>query len=454
MNLRPLTLAIALTLGTSAALAQTEVSATLAGHAYLAADTTVSAPRDAGPLFATSGKFANGKRQRVTELGSVPANTFVGDPKQPRASGGFLPVKGQSVQGFSGIVSLGHDEFLTLTDNGFGNKVNSMDALLMVHHVKADWASGKVKRLKTTFLHDPDRKVPFFIQNENTSQRYLTGSDFDIESIQRIGKEWWIGEEFGPYVLRTDEQGKVLGVIETVVGGKSFQSPDHYLHARPATPAPLPFNVRRSGGFEPMARAQDGSKVYPMFEWPLWDAQANGYESHQGKPYTRILELDVASQRYSDRQWKYRFEQAGNVAADFQLIGATTGLVIERDDASEGVSPACPGQPRTDCFTHPAQFKRVYKIDLAQTDEDGFVRKIAYIDLTRIANPKGLARLGDNGASFALPHLGPEGLAVVDDEHVALVNDNNFPYSSGRTLGQPDHNEITLLNVKALIEAK
>ncbi|WP_245911681.1 hypothetical protein [Malikia granosa] len=101
MNLRPLTLAIALTLGTSAALAQTEVGATLAGHAYLAADTTVSAPRDAGPLFATSGKFANGKRQRVTELGSVPANTFVGDPKQPRASGGFLPVKGQSVQGLS-----------------------------------------------------------------------------------------------------------------------------------------------------------------------------------------------------------------------------------------------------------------------------------------------------------------------------------------------------------------
>lgn len=43
MNLRPLTLAIALTLGASTALAQTEVGATLAGHAYLAADTTVSA---------------------------------------------------------------------------------------------------------------------------------------------------------------------------------------------------------------------------------------------------------------------------------------------------------------------------------------------------------------------------------------------------------------------------
>jgi hypothetical protein len=454
MTLHRIPFAIALWLGSAVAVAQSEVGATLAGHAYLPADSTVAAPRDAGPLFATSGKFANGKRQRVTELGSVPANTFVGDPGQPRPSGGHLPVAGQSVQGFSAIVSLGQDRFLTLTDNGFGNKINSMDALLMVHQVKADWASGQVKRLKTTFLHDPDRKIPFFIQNENSAKRYLTGSDFDIESIQVTGKEWWIGEEFGPYVLRTDEHGKVLGVIETVVGGKPFQGPDHYLHTRPATPTPLPFNVRRSGGFEPMARSQDGSKVYPMFEWPLWDATTNAYESHQGKPHTRILELDVASQRYTDRQWKYRFEQAGNVAADFQLIGATTGLVIERDDASEGVAPTCPGQARTDCFTHPAQFKRIYKIDLAQTDADGFVRKIAYIDLTRIANPKGLARLGDNSEVFALPHLGPEGLAVVDSEHIAVVNDNNFPYSSGRTLGKPDHNEITLLNIKSLMEAQ
>jgi len=94
----------------------------------------------------------------------------------------------------------------------------------MVHHVKPDWKTGKVRMLKTTFLHDPDRKVPFFIQNENSAQRYLTGSDFDIESIQRVGDEWWIGDEFGPYVLRTTSEGKVLGVIETVVNGKNTKA--------------------------------------------------------------------------------------------------------------------------------------------------------------------------------------------------------------------------------------
>jgi hypothetical protein len=452
MNPKSLLILLGLTAGL--AHAQIEVTATLAGHAYVPSSTVTAPPKDAGALFETSGKFANDFRHRVDALASVAANTFVGDPKNPRQSGGRLPVKGQSVQGFSGIVSLGQHEFLALTDNGFGNKVNSMDALLMVHHLKIDWNTGSVQKRRTTFLHDPDRKVPFFIQNENSTKRYLTGSDFDIESIQVIGHEWWIGEEFGPYILRTDNKGKVLGVIETQAGDKVYRGPDHYLHGRAPTPVAPNFNVRRSGGFEPMALSPDGKTLYPMFEWPLWDSAAKNYESHQGTPFTRILALDVKTQKYTGQEWKYRFEQSGNVASDFQMLDAHTGLVIERDDATEGVTPACPKEMRTDCFTHPAQFKRIYKIDMSQLDADGFVKKIAYIDLTRIDNPKRLAKLGANDATFALPHLGPEGLAVVDAEHIVVVNDNNFPYSSGRNIGEPDHNEITLLNIKTLIDAR
>ena len=73
---------------------------------------------------------------------------------------------------------------------------------------------------------------------------------------------------------------------------------------------------------------------------------------------------------------------------------------------------------------------------------------------TRTFNPQSLAKLGPNEPVFVLPHLGPEGLTVVDSHHIVVVNDNNFPFSSGRTIGQPDHNELTLLNVKALIEAR
>ena len=446
---------LALLIPVNAAFAQVEVTAILAGHASLSYKETVEAPKSAGYFFETAGKFNAANRQRNETLGSIDGITFVGDAKFPRKSGGNLPIKGQSVQGFSGIVSLGRDEFLALTDNGFGNKLNSQDALLMVHHVKANWSKGEVSRTKTTFLHDPDRKVPFAIQNEATEQRFLTGVDFDPESIQIVGDEWWIGDEFGPYVLRVTHQGKVTGVIETVVGDKPYRSPDHYMNGRlPNYPGDANFEVRRSGGFEPMAKSIDGKTLYPMFEWPLWDSNTKKQEMHNGKTFTRILELDVATKSYGTRMWKYAFEEAGNVAADFQMLTATTGLVIERDDTTEGSGNVCVDAPRTDCFTRPAKFKRVYKIDFSQTDTDGFVKKVAYIDLTKISNPQRLAKIGPNEENFVLPHLGPEGLAVVDAHHIVLVNDNNFPYSSGRTLGKPDDNEFTLLNIKSLVDAK
>jgi hypothetical protein len=447
--------ALCLAAGGSHAEPAPAVEASLAGHAALPATGAVQAPRDAGAFFATAGKFANAKRQRKEQLGSEVANTFVGDAKYPRASGGTLPMKGQSVQGFSGIVPAGNGQFLVLTDNGFGNKINSQDALLMVHTLSVNWSKGQAVRRSTTFLSDPNKLVPFHIQNENTQRRYLTGIDFDPESLQVVGNEWWIGDEFGPYILRTDHQGRVLGVIEAVVNGKLLASPDHYMQGRlPNLPGEALFEVRRSNGFEAMAKSPDGSKLYPMFEGPLFDAAAKSVEKKGDKTYVRINEVDVASRSYTGKQWKYLLEEVGHVAADFQMLDATTGLVIERDDATEGQAPACPNEARTDCFTRPAGFKRVYKIDLSTADADGFVRKVAYIDLTRIANPKRLAKLGPNEANFVLPHLGPEGLAIVDATHIVLVNDNNFPFSSGRVIGKPDDNELTLLDIRALVEAK
>jgi len=79
----------------------------------------------------------------------------------------------------------------------------------------------------------------------------------------------------------------------------------------PDYPGEANFEVRRSGGFEPMAKSLDGKTLYPMFEWPLWDATTKAQEMHKGKTYTRILELDAASKTYSTRQWKYAFEEAG-----------------------------------------------------------------------------------------------------------------------------------------------
>ena len=132
-----------------------------------------------------------------------------------RPTGVSLPFKGQPLQGHSGIKTMPDGSFWVLTDNGFGSRYNSADSMLYLNRYKIDWASGKVDRQETVFLHDPDKKVPFRIVHEDTAKRYLTGADFDTEGFQIIGDNFWIGDEFGPYILKTDMTGKVLAVFET-----------------------------------------------------------------------------------------------------------------------------------------------------------------------------------------------------------------------------------------------
>ena len=122
-----------------------------------------------------------------------------------RPTGVSLPFKGQPLQGHSGIKVMPDGSFWVLTDNGMGSRYNSADSMLYLNRHKIDWATGKIERQETIFLHDPDKKVPFRIVHEDTAKRYLTGADFDTEGFQIIGDTFWIGDEFGPYVLKADK---------------------------------------------------------------------------------------------------------------------------------------------------------------------------------------------------------------------------------------------------------
>lgn len=177
--------AFGLLLGSAVSLAQASeaVNVTLAGHAVLPAMSFMAPPAEAGPAFVVSGRFAAVANRRVEEIGSVEGKSFL----DGRTTGIALPFVGQPVQGFSGIETLARDRFRVLIDNGFGSKGNSPDALLSFHEVAVDWSTGRVRREKSVFLHDPDKVVPFRIVNEFTRERYLTGGDLDIVSIQTVG---------------------------------------------------------------------------------------------------------------------------------------------------------------------------------------------------------------------------------------------------------------------------
>ncbi len=444
----------ALLLAAFPASAQTKFPATLEGHAVLPALTLVPAPADAPQELQISGRYAGSPGQRVDAPESVQAFSALSDKAAPRPTGLSLPLKGQPVQGLSGIKNLKDGSYLAVTDNGFGSKANSPDAMLTFHVLKPDWKSGAVERVSTTFLHDPDRKVPFRIVNENTPKRYLTGSDFDLESIQPIGDALWFGEEFGPFLIKTDCNGKVLQVVETKVDGKVIRSPDHPSVVMPGAPGPVKFEVRRSKGFEGMAASPDGKFLYPLLEGPLV-TESGELEAKGGKRFLRILEFDTAKGEYTGKSYKYALDAPTNSIGDFNMIDATSGLIIERDDTEGDAVQACTaGAPKPDCFNVPARFKRIYKVDLGQADADGFVKKVGYIDLMDIQDPKKLARQGGKDGKLTFPFFTIENVDLVDAEHIIVGNDNNLPFSSGRALGKSDDNELILLKVIDLLKAK
>ncbi len=447
--MRAATLSTFLTIALASTAFAESQPATLAGHVVIPAATFIPAPTDAPDDLKISGKFTTGKR--IDAAGTVEGRS------RGRPTGVKLPFNGQPVQGSSGIKRMPDGTFWVLTDNGFGSKANSPDAMLFLNQYRFDWDNGSADRLATVFLHDPDKKVPFRIVHDGTAKRYLTGADFDLESFQPIGDKFWIAEEFGPYLIRTDKTGKVEAVFETMIDGKPARSPDHYALTTPATPdASLNFNIRRSKGYEGMAASPDGRFLYALLEGPVWDAEKKDWEkTTDGKEYLRILEFDVANEKWTGRHWKYVLEANGNAIGDFNMTSATQGMIIERDDHEGTADKACPAGTKSDnCFDQIAKFKRIYKIEMTDANANGPVRKIADIDLMKIADPDKKARKALNDGVLTFPFFTIENVDIVDGDHIVVGNDNNLPFSSSRDPNKADDNEFVLLKVTDFLKAK
>ncbi len=443
---------VALGLLTTAALAEDTVfPATLAAHAVLPANTIIAAPADAADYLKTSGKFTTPDRKRTEALGTVPGKDGV------RLTGLSLPFDGQPMQGFSGIKTMPDGTFWSLSDNGFGNKLNSSDTMLMLHNIEIDWDAGKIEALKTVFLTDPDKKAPFPIVMEGAAKRYLTGADFDVESIQPVADGFWVGEEFGPYILKFDLEGELTEVVSTTVDGKPVTSPDNptlAVQADPSKPMPV-FNIKRSGGYEGLALSKDGGKLYGLLEGPIWTDGEN-VERGEGRPALRIVELDVASKTWTGRSWLYPLAEGGEAIGDFNMLDEKTALVIERDNGAGTADKACanPKEPKPDCFAVGAKVKRVYKIEMTDENAGRAVRKIGYIDLLKIADPDNRKRQGGGEGFYDMPFVTIENVDRVDDTHIVVGNDNNLPFSAGRSIDKADDNEFVLLEVGEFLNAK
>lgn len=396
----------------------------------------------------------------LTGWAVLPAATFADGP----TSGQFAsanpygtnlpPYAGQQpVQGFSGVLPgprRGTFEFLV--DNGFGSKANSADNVLRSYTVKIDWktrfgGSGSIQpvdrksgRVRTTFdastrigLNDADGLIPWPIQADFDryydnpanpevdatilSGRLLTGADFDIESFRRDrAGNLWIGDEFGPFLLKADASGKLLRAPIPLPGVWAPEHPD--VAAGTATA-----NLGGSGGFEGMALNASGTTLYTLLEKTV---------AGDAPKTLRIDAFDLATEQYSGARWFYPLEAQGTAIGDMVAVDDQRFVVIERNGgtATNGTVP----------------FKKLYLIDLTGVPSGGTVTKTELVDLMAVADPHDLD--GDGSTVFTLPHVTIENVLVLNPRTLLVANDNNFPYGGGRELAS-DNTEFLRIRLPA-----
>ena len=186
-------------------------------------------------------------------------------------------------------------------------------------------------------------------------------------------------------------------------------------------------NLRGSRGFEGIGYSPDRTTLYPILEAPVDGDPENSL---------RIYEYDIETGTYSDELvGLYPLSDSGDTPT-FQLgdltpINDTEFLAIERDDFQ----------------AEEAFLKKIFKIDISQVDENGFVQKTELVDLLNIADPEDLNNDGDT--DFTLPITSVEDVLAIDEKTVLVSVDNNYPFGDFAT-GRPpelDDNEIILLEL-------
>ena len=258
------------------------------------------------------------------------------------------------------------------------------------------------------YAHDAGLQVhPYTLRDE---EQFLT---LDAEGNPQTPEEETVQLiEVGVDGFFTDFPGTGVAVVDSVTG--EFVTSPQNSELGDGLP-----NLSRSQGFEGMAYSPDRSTLYPLLEGTVDGDPENSL---------RIYEFDVESASYKGLVGYYPTTD-GNPVGDFTPINDREFLVIERDN-NEGEE---------------AEFKKIFKIDISQVDENGFVAKEEVVDLLNIEDPNDLN--GDGETTYDMPFVTIEDVVVVDEDTILVANDNNYPFSMGRE-GDIDNNEVVLIDLE------
>jgi len=361
---------------------------------------------------------------------------------------------GFKIGGFSGLVApdATGTNFITTTDRGPNGeiKVDGKKELAFPlpnfspRIVKLRLEGGQLQVTDTIVLKVPDGYTdPVTRSRELTGLPAFEGSGEDAyspdgkqaygtdpygvdpESIALDPRDgsYWLGEEYGPSIVRVAADGTLLMRITPKGLGLSLPG----VAVRELLPEA--YRLRKANrGFEGLTLSPDGTRLFVMLQSPLLNPDKKAGEASR---HVRIAVFDTSDGDNPKLAgiYVYQMQKASDVGAaeqdelkigDLAAVSRTRILVGERDSVEGG------------------SHKKVYLVDLAgatdvsQNDEiDGKTIeqaseadfKKAGVEYARKTMVVDLAKLGFSPDKF-------EGLALVDSTTIAVVNDNDFGVSA------------------------
>jgi len=222
---------------------------------------------------------------------------------------------------------------------------------------------------------------------------------------------FWISDEYGPWLVHVNAQGKIVKRIGPFPGQKSL---------------PKVLALRRPNrGMESLTITPDGKTLVGLMQNPVDNPDSSIRKTSR---LNRLIAFDPRTGK--SKQYAYMLDGTHAVVSEIAAVTGHTFIVLERDQ----LYPGDPGKP--------SKLKRIYKIDISQATD---VSDAADGPNGKLVNGKTLEQLSDAELQEAgivpvtkelvvdllalpggYPHDKAEGLAVISDTMIAVSNDDDF----------------------------
>ena len=325
-------------------------------------------------------------------------------------------------------------EFYAMTDRGPNAKVSggkifpTPSYTPRIGHFKLN-TDGSVDKIRDIMIKNPNSINITGLPNPDglgttgeiayDLEMNIIGTDdygLDPEGLVALRNgEFWISDEYGPHIVHLDANGKQIERISPIginTGGRKL---------------PAVFSRRRANrGMEGLAITKDGKTLVGIMQSTMYNPSKS---EASNRTLTRILTFDISTG--DTKQYLYRQEKENNSNSEIVALNNTEFLVIERDGKFQG---------------NESVQKHIYKIDISKATDvsgdfnclDGYtingktIEQCSWVEIKEAGIQTVSKKLTVDLVSALgnYPHDKLEGLWVINESKLGVLNDDDFAVSS------------------------